>query len=86
MRQEFGQTLNQHLTTQQDLPLTSDYIEEDKFTTMLIGLIRVKDEKYIDEIRSKFESFIFDIIEKTVTSSSKDNNLDKYNKTIVKNN
>ncbi|CAF0831024.1 unnamed protein product [Adineta steineri] len=86
MRQEFGQTLNQHLTTQQDLPLTSDYVEEDKFTTMLIGLIRVKDEKYIDEIRSKFESFIFDIIEKTVTSNSKDNNLDKYNKTIVKNN
>jgi hypothetical protein len=83
MREEFGQTLTNHLLTQQDLVLTNDYLEEDKLGTILIGLIRVKDEKYIDEIRLKFEQFIFDIIEKTISSYSKEN---YSNKTTVKNN
>ncbi|CAF3013877.1 unnamed protein product [Rotaria sp. Silwood2] len=86
MRQEFGQSLTNQLLTQQDLTLSNDYIEEDKLITILIGLIRVKDEKYIDEIRSKFEQFMLDIIERAISSNSKDNFLEKSNKTTIKNN
>jgi len=68
------------------LDLSNDYVEEDKFVTILIGLIRVKDEKYMEEIRSKFELFMFDIIEKTIISNSKENHAEKSNKTTVKNN
>lgn len=68
-----------------DLSLTTnDYLEDEKFGTILIGLIRVKDEKYLDEIRSKFEQFIFDNIDKTISSYSKDNFQDKSNRTIIK--
>jgi hypothetical protein len=62
---------------------TNDYLDEDKLGTILIGLIRVKDDKYIDEIRSKFEQFIFDIIQRTIISHSKDIHT---NKTTIKNN
>ncbi|CAF1395264.1 unnamed protein product, partial [Rotaria sordida] len=86
MRQEFGQYLTNQLLTQQDLTLSNDYIEEDKLITILIGLIRVKDEKYMDEIRSKFEQFMLDIIERAISSNSKDTALDKSNKTTIKNN
>ncbi|CAF1260171.1 unnamed protein product [Adineta ricciae] len=76
MRQEFGQTLNHLLINQQslltDVSTTNEYVEDDKFITILIGLIRVKDEKYVDEIRSKFESYIVEIIEKSLQISSKD--------------
>jgi len=40
----------------------------------------------MEEIRSKFEQFIFDIIEKTIISNSKENHAEKSNKTTVKNN
>ncbi|CAF3178575.1 unnamed protein product [Rotaria sp. Silwood2] len=83
---KFGQSLTNQLLTQQDLTLSNDYIEEDKLITILIGLIRVKDEKYIDEIRSKFEQFMLDIIERAISSNSKDNFLEKSNKTTIKNN
>ncbi|CAF0872146.1 unnamed protein product [Rotaria sp. Silwood1] len=86
MRQEFGQYLTNQLLTQQDLTLPNDYIEEDKLITILIGLIRVKDEKYIDEIRSKFEQFMLDIIERALSSNPKDNFVEKSNKTAIKNN
>lgn len=69
-----------------DLTITNDYVEEDKFITILIGLIRVKDEKYIDEIRSKFEHFMFGIIERSIPSTSKDIYSEKSNKATVKNN
>ncbi|UJR38543.1 hypothetical protein I4U23_031209 [Adineta vaga] len=67
MRQEFGQTLNQLL---QDNLSTNEFVEDDKFITILIGLIRVKDEKYLEEIRSKFESFIYEIIDKALNTIS----------------
>jgi vacuolar protein sorting-associated protein 54 len=86
MREEFGLILTNHLLNQQDLLLTNDYLEEDKLGTILIGLIRVKDQKYIEEIRLKFQQFILDIIEKTISSYSKDNYYEKSNKTTVKNN
>ena len=46
-------------------------LKKKNLVTILIGLIRVKDEKYIDEIRSRFEQFILDIIEKTISSNIK---------------
>ncbi|CAF4770026.1 unnamed protein product, partial [Rotaria magnacalcarata] len=48
MRQEFGQYLTNQLLAQQDLILSNDYVEEDKLITILIGLIRVNDDKYVD--------------------------------------
>lgn len=69
-----------------DLTLSNDYVEEDKLITILIGLIRVKDDKYIDEIRSKFEQFILDIIERSISLNSKDTYVEKSNKTIIKTN
>jgi hypothetical protein len=50
--------------------------------TLLIGLIRVRDDKYIDEIRSKFEQFMIDIIEHLTASYSKSNNTEKSSKTV----
>ncbi|CAF1323269.1 unnamed protein product [Rotaria magnacalcarata] len=86
MRQEFGQYLTNQLLAQQDLILSNDYVEEDKLITILIGLIRVNDDKYVDEIRSKFEQFILDIIERAISSNSKDIYLEKSNKTTAKTN
>ncbi|CAF0744272.1 unnamed protein product [Didymodactylos carnosus] len=59
MRQEFTQHLENELKKD-----NTEIIDEDKFGAIIVGLIRVNDNKYLDEINSKFEMCIQQTIDK----------------------
>lgn len=68
IKQEFRDNLHQRLFSEEDFSNEND---DDKFGTILIGLIRVKDEQFLEEIRAKFEQFLTDIISKSQSDSSR---------------
>ena len=72
IKEEFRQSLDQYLTIEHQSIVNHDSIDDEKLTMIFIGLIRMKDEFFLEEIRSKFEQFIWNILEKILQSHSKE--------------
>ena len=65
---------------------SNELIEEDKLPTILIGLIRVRDEEFIEKIRLSFEEYLFDRIDETIKIYLKEFQLEKSTKYLIQKN
>lgn len=79
IREEFQENLHVYfqfdefqLNSSTNLSLGTNSFDEDKFITILIGLIRVQDDKYLEIFQNKSEEFLCDFIQKILKHFPKD--------------